>query len=106
MPIIKSAKKKLRADLRKRKINLKVKAQVKSALKKFASDPKEASLSEVYSALDIAAKKGVIPKGRADRKKSRLTVYFSKSSKPMSKQAKTPKKITKPPKAKTSSQNG
>ena len=106
MPVIKSAKKKLRADLRKRKINLKVKAQVKTALKKFTSDPKNQTLSEAYSALDVATKKGIIPKGRADRKKSRLAISFSKSSKSRPKQAKTPKKTKNPPKTKTSSQNG
>ena len=81
MPVIKSAKKKLRADARKKEINLKVKIQMKSALKKFAANPAKEALAQVYSALDTAAKKDVIPKGRANRKKARLAALLSKSSK-------------------------
>ena len=72
MPIIKSAKKKLRADLRKRGVNLQVKRQVKSTLKKFAAVPSADNLTQAYSILDVAAKKNVIPKKRASRTKNRL----------------------------------
>ena len=81
MPVIKSAKKKLRADARKKIVNLKVKTQMKSALKKFAANPAREVLAQAYSALDTAAKKDVIPKGRANRKKARLAALLSKSSK-------------------------
>ena len=81
MPVIKSAKKKLRADARKKEINLKVKIQMKSALKKFAANPAREALAQAYSALDTAAKKAIIPKGRANRKKARLAILLSKSSK-------------------------
>ena len=70
MPVIKSAKKKLRADVRKKIANLKVKIQMKSALKKFATSPAREALSQAYSALDTAAKKAIIPKGRAKDRKS------------------------------------
>ncbi|OGY27471.1 MAG: hypothetical protein A2Z42_01705 [Candidatus Woykebacteria bacterium RBG_19FT_COMBO_43_10] len=81
MPVIKSAKKKLRADARKKIVNLKVKTQMKSALKKFAANPAREVLAQAYSALDTAAKKAIIPKGRANRKKARLAALLSKSSK-------------------------
>lgn len=94
MPIIKSAKKKLRADSRKKIVNLKIKTRIKSALKKFKSSLSADSLSEAYSALDVAAKKGFLPKSRADRKKSRLANFFAAipKSQPKSRQKKRLKK--------------
>jgi ribosomal protein S20 len=88
MPVIKSAKKKLRADVRKRAGNLKVKNNVKSGLKDFKSKPTPSSLAQAYSVLDVAVKKGVLPKRRADRKKSRLVAMISKSTKEKSKRGK------------------
>ena len=89
MPIIASAKKKLRADKRKQKINQKVTLLVKGSLKKFRLSPSKEALSGVYSVLDTAVKKGVIPKKRADRKKSRLATLL--------KDVKLPKAKTKKP---------
>lgn len=80
MPIIKSAKKKLRVDQRKRAVNLRLKRRLKEALKQFDSKPNSTSLSEAYSILDTAAKKNLIPKKRADRKKSRLSATLTKNS--------------------------
>jgi small subunit ribosomal protein S20 len=77
MPIIKSAKKKLRADARKQKVNQKIEATFKLAVKNFKKDPSQEALKKAYSALDIAAKKGVIPKKRADRKKGRLATLVA-----------------------------
>jgi len=105
MPITLSAKKKLRADARKKFINQKAEARVKSALKKFRDQPTNEALKQVYSVLDVAAKKGIIPKMRADRKKSRLSSLLSKkgavgvaSPKPKGSKGKAKKK--------RSSQNG
>lgn len=81
MPVIKSAKKKLRADARKRVINLRVKRNVKDTLKWFTSKPTNETLKQAYSALDTAAKKNVIPKKRANRKKSRLAALLAKPMK-------------------------
>ena len=78
MPVILSAKKKVRADARKEQANQKVKAVVKTTLKKFKAAPTAESLKHAYSVLDVAAKKGIIPKMRADRKKSRLSSFLSK----------------------------
>ncbi len=78
MPIIKSAKKKLRADIRKKSINIKVKTQVKLAVKNYRAKPTQEGLSKAFSALDIAVKKGVIPKKRADRNKSRFAAVLGK----------------------------
>jgi len=81
MPIIKSAKKKLRADIRKRSVNIRIKTQVKSAVKNYRTKPTQSGLSKAFSELDIAVKKGVIPKKRADRNKSRFAAALGKHSK-------------------------
>lgn len=81
MPIIKSAKKKLRADIRKRSVNIKIKTQVKSAVKSYRVKPTQERLSKAFSALDIAVKKGVMPKKRADRNKSRFATALRKQIK-------------------------
>lgn len=75
MPHHKSAAKRMRTNEKARQRNRAVKSTVKSALKKFEEAPVEQAaeaLRQAAAELDRAAKKGVIPKGRADRKKSRL----------------------------------
>lgn len=78
MPNKKSAKKELR-KAKKRNISNKktattAKSLVKANLKKIASNDKTVKddLSKTIKALDKAAKKGVIKKNTASRKKSRL----------------------------------
>lgn len=87
MPIKKAAKKALRRSKRRRIIRLKVKSELKEAIKKFrelVSQKKikeaEDSLKECYKFLDRAAKKKVIKKNTAARKKSRLALAFKKIS--------------------------
>ena len=85
MPIIKSAKKALRQNQKRKQENLKVKNKMKDQIKKlksfiFVGQKKEAQgiLSKVYKAIDKAAKKGVIKKNTAARKKSRLSQAVNK----------------------------
>ncbi len=80
MPITKSAKKALRVSDRKRAINDRTKKVLKEGAKSVhklavAKDWKKAkeSLSSAYAAIDKAAKKGVIKKNTASRKKARLS---------------------------------
>jgi small subunit ribosomal protein S20 len=78
MPIIKSAKKAVRGSIRKKAFNDRRKRVMKEVIKKIEkvvkTDKKEAEkmLSSAYQAIDKAAKKGVIKKNNAARKKSRL----------------------------------
>lgn len=78
MPNLQNAKKALRVSDRKRVLNDKrrkaVKETVKSAKALTGSDKKAvvASLAQAYQAIDKAAKRGIIKKNTADRKKSRL----------------------------------
>ena len=71
MPIIKSAKKRVRVAQKAGARNSKTRRNFKSALKLFAKKPTAQSLSETQSKLDTAAKKGVIHKNKAARLKKR-----------------------------------
>lgn len=73
MPITKSAIKKLRADKKKATFNKATKTKAKSAIDNFKELLSLESLSKAFSAVDRAAKKGVIKKGKADRIKARLS---------------------------------
>jgi len=85
LPNKKSAYKHLRADPKKRLRNRMIKSATRTAIKKaeqaIASGDLEAAMTafrEAVSKLDRAAKKGVIKKGTADRKKSRLARKLNK----------------------------
>lgn len=64
MPSTKSASKALRQTKKRRSLNLSYKKRVKKALK-------SGDISLVYKALDKAAKRGLIKKNTANRRKSR-----------------------------------
>jgi len=88
MPIKKSAKKYLRASKKRTAQNSKIKKTFREAMKKVrelaASEKAEEAqkmMPSVQKALDKAAKSGVITKGAAARKKSRLVKMIKKSSK-------------------------
>jgi small subunit ribosomal protein S20 len=88
MAITKGAKKAQRKSVTnkavndRRRLTLKknVKAVVTSVIAKAASEA-QAGLKMAYKALDKAAKGGVIKKGTADRKKSRLAKAVAKVAK-------------------------
>jgi len=79
MPIIKSAKKAVRGSLRKKAFNDRRKRAMKDIIKKIEktvkTDKKEAQkiLSPAYALIDKTAKRGIIKKNNASRKKSRLS---------------------------------
>ena len=88
MPIKKSAKKALRQSLKRRLRNLIYKKRIKELSKEIRKlilekkiEEAKNLLSKIYKALDKAAKAGVIKKGKADRKKSRLAKLIFKSQK-------------------------
>ena len=79
MPITQSAKKALRGSLRKKALNDRRKKAMKEEIKKVeklvsAKDKAGAqkNLSVAFSVIDKAAKRGVIKKNTAGRRKSRL----------------------------------
>jgi small subunit ribosomal protein S20 len=73
MPLTKSAIKKLRSDKKKAGFNKATKTKAKSAVDNFKALLNLESLSKAFSAVDKAAKKGVIKTRKADRIKSRLS---------------------------------
>lgn len=84
MPITKSAKKALRQSKKRRRLNLarmnKMKQLIKKIRKLCLENKKEEAkklLPEVYQAIDKAAKRGVIKKNTAARKKSKMTTLLS-----------------------------
>ena len=95
MPVILSAKKKVRVDLRKQKVNQKVKTGLKLAIKTFRTALSETTLKKAYSALDTAVKKGVLTKNGAARKKSNLVKLLAKKTPPSGRKTKKLKKVRK-----------
>ena len=82
-----AAKKSIRADKKKQQRNKAVKSTLKTVIKKLndligQKKQKEASelLREVMSALDKAAKTGIIKKNTASRNKARLSIKIAKIS--------------------------
>jgi len=86
MAITKSAKKALRQNIKRRKINIQRKKNLKSLIKEVRSlvlqkkiEEAKKLLPKLYKALDKAAKVGLIKKNTASRKKSRLTKLVLKT---------------------------
>jgi small subunit ribosomal protein S20 len=80
MPIIQSAKKALRGSITKKAMNDRNRKNVKESIKiieKLVKEKKKAEAKKLlpgaYSAIDKAAKRGVIKKNNASRKKARLS---------------------------------
>lgn len=87
MPNTKSAIKAARQNLKHRQINLAALDKIKSTIKLFkkltsSNKAEEArkSLSQAFAALDKAAKKHIIHKNTADRRKSRLAKLLAKAT--------------------------
>lgn len=85
MPVTKSAQKALRQSRRRRTFNLrrltKMRKLIKQARDLIKQGKKEESLKilpQVYQAIDKAAKRKVIKKNTASRKKSRLAKAINK----------------------------
>ena len=77
MPIIKSAKKRVRVAEKQSTQNAKTKRSLRESVKAFttsltAKKDTTKAQAEAYSAIDTAVKKGVISKNKAARKKSQL----------------------------------
>lgn len=87
MPIIKAAKKDLRSSARRRVFNTRRKREMTGVLKEIRtlaasgkSEEGKALIAKAYKAIDKAAKRGVIKKNTASRKKSRLSALLKKAS--------------------------
>ncbi len=89
MPITQQAKKALRKSLKKAEMNLKIKQDLKTLIKKTkqAIDLKDAKvlelLKQVQKSIDNAVQKGKIKKNTGSRKLSRVMAYYKKSTMPV-----------------------
>ena len=72
MPIIKSAKKAARQATKRKSQNEAIKRNIRSALKDFRKNPSAKKMAAVQSEYDKAAKKGLIKKNTASRRKANL----------------------------------
>ncbi len=72
MPIIKSAKKRVRVAKKAAARNSRTKRSFRSSIKLFTAKTTDANLRKAQSDLDKAVKKGVLSKNKAARKKSQL----------------------------------
>lgn len=113
MPIIKSAKKRVRVANKAAARNSKTKRALKSSLKTFATKPSNGSHADAQSKIDKALKKGLIHKNKAARLKKRAAAKAKASkvkptaakkttaTKPSAKKAAAKKAPTKKSAAKT-----
>lgn len=85
MPIIKSAKKRVKTTKKKTEINKKWKDKLKNSIKEFENLIEEGKveeareqLKETKSIIDKSTKKNIIHRNNAARKKSKLTKMLNK----------------------------
>ncbi|NQV17537.1 MAG: 30S ribosomal protein S20 [Armatimonadetes bacterium] len=82
MPTHESCKKRLRQEKKRNARNHYVKMTIRSLSKKMESnipiEEKEKLINEIYSQLDKAAKRNIIHKRTASRRKARIAAYFNK----------------------------
>lgn len=72
MPVIKSAKKKLRQDKVRTRANERTREMYKEAIKKAQEKPTKKTIAEAQSKIDKAAKNNVIHANKASRLKKQV----------------------------------
>lgn len=84
MPQHKSAEKRMKTSAKERTRNRTVKGQIRRVIQDMGAalgtDKAEEGYREASSVLDKAAKKGIIPKNRANRRKSRLAKAVTRAA--------------------------
>ena len=97
MPIIKSAKKRVKTTKKATARNSRAKKSLRSAFKLFSKSTTSKNHSAAQSALDKAAKKGLLHKNKVARKKRQLAASAKKAgAKPVAKTKKTTAKKAAP----------
>jgi small subunit ribosomal protein S20 len=80
MPVIRSAKKKVRVDKRREAFNNQTERVIRSSVSNLKKSPVAENLSVVFSSIDKAAKNGVIHKNKAARMKARYAKLLTLST--------------------------
>lgn len=78
MPVIRSAKKKLRADKKRESANKKAQAFINLVIKKAQRKPTPESIRKAFKAIDKGVKKNIFHKNKGARVKSRLSKLINK----------------------------
>ena len=89
MPIIKSAKKAARQATKRKAKNVQIKKDIKNALKAFKANPTAENMRKIQSEYDKAAKKGLIKKNTASRRKSAVAKFAMEAGVKMDKKVAT-----------------
>lgn len=95
MPIIKSAKKRVRVANKAAARNSKTKRGLRAAIKAFHANITGTNANQAQSAIDKAVKKGVISKNKAARKKKQLATAAKGAGLKATAKAKTTKTAAK-----------
>lgn len=80
MPILKNAKKALRASKKKADVNRRTRSRMRTMMAKMFKQPSAEILSSAFSAVDRAAKKNLIHKNKAARYKSQMSAALQKAA--------------------------
>jgi ribosomal protein S20 len=75
MPIIKSAQKRMRQDQKRYAKNLRVKRELRDALKAFKAKPSFDGMKDVQSKIDTAIKKNVLKKNTGARRMAAISRF-------------------------------
>ena len=102
MPVIKSARKKLRSDKKRNSANRKIETLINITIKKAQRKSTPKSIQEAFSIIDKGVKKNIIHKNKAARLKSRLSKLIGKKVTPSTKTKTVKPKVTKTKKTKKS----
>ena len=81
MPVIKSAKKKLKVDRKRESANKKAESFINLVLKKAQKKPTQENIRVAFRAIDKGVKKDIFHKNKAARIKSSLSKLINKKSK-------------------------
>ncbi len=92
MPIIKSAKKRMRTARKATIRNSKVKRELKSSMKGLNANPSAQSHAKAQSSVDVALKKRLISKRKAARLKARAAATSKQAKVKLGQAKSTPKK--------------
>ncbi len=92
MPVIKSAKKKLKVDRKRESANKKMESFINLVIKKAQKKPTQESVRKAFSALDKGVKKDIFHKNKGARIKSRLSKLLKTPKPTKTKEAKKNKK--------------
>lgn len=79
MPNIKASKRSVKTDAKRREKNTRVKAMMKTAIKKTTKEPTSSNLADSMKKIDKALKQGIIKKNTAARKKALISKKTKKA---------------------------